>query len=151
MSEKITISESELNKMILKEVNRVKRIVMLESEKKSVLKKLNELYESEEVDEIFGFGKPKIDWNDRNSVVQAMTKVLNDRFPAEKMQAWAKKGITREKNFSWSIPGNPMFEKAVDAAIRFKNVDIQWDGNKKDFVPLNYDIAQHTFGGGAEE
>jgi hypothetical protein len=124
---------------------KVKKLVILKEEKQRIIKQLNELYEEEnptmqqtrgikessELDEKFlGLG---VDWKNRTEVAEKLAKKFEDR-----ASEYSVKSGKQTESPSWSKPGTPEFEMAVDAAIKFKTLDIVYHPGKKAFQPISY-------------
>lgn len=156
--EKEIISESRLREIISEEAARFKKKLTLEAEKKSLLKKLNEMYmDEEDVKEedmmeegLFGPSKEEVEANR-----QEFTKQL-DAVLAKAPQGWEIKPSKEE-----------ILKQASSAKIPFKGQLKLTPNSKKTFLVLSFipeltklqRIGQaavggiaggHSFGGGAE-
>ena len=79
----IKVTAAQLQNIIAEEATRYKKVLELQRKKDAIMSQLNEMYEAEEIDEIFGFGKKSFNLNALKPSAEAIA--FATKHPARKV------------------------------------------------------------------
>jgi len=126
------IKKSELIKIIQEEAVKVKKVKLLEAEKKEIMTQLSEIYEGEDLEEILGFGKK----NPRELEQIGMQAIK--KHPAKRQvytQLRADGDFEKAKKYAVAIGGNP------------KIMSWKWDDGRQNWIEAgSFGVPQNVPG-----